>query len=319
MPLHPQAEALLKQMAEQAMPAPESMTVAQNRAMMGDLGELGGPPEELARVQDTTAPGPGGDIPIRVYVPSVPDAGGPPSREGTTLPTLVYFHGGGWVIGDLDSHDGICRSLANRAGAVVAAVDYRLAPEHRFPAAVDDAYAAVVWAAAKIGEYGGDGARLAVGGDSAGGNLAAVVSQLAKGRGGPAIGFQLLIYPATDRHDDSPSMKQNAKGPMLSRAWMEWFNGFYQSGPDDGMDPRMSPARAADLSGLPPALVVTAEFDPLRDQGAAYAAKLTEAGVSAEYLPVEGMFHGFIQMAGVLDPAREVLEHAGKALRAALA
>ncbi|MET0189226.1 MAG: alpha/beta hydrolase, partial [Pseudonocardia sediminis] len=202
--------------------------------------------------------------------------------------------------------------------AVVASVDYRLAPEHRFPAAVEDAYAAVVWAAEKIADYGGDPARLAVGGDSAGGNLAAVVSQIARDSGGPAIGFQLLLYPATDRHDDSPSMKQNAKGPLLSRAWMEWFTGFYQSGPDDGMDPRMSPLRAKDLSGLPPALVVTAEFDPLRDQGAAYAAKLTEAGVAAEHLPVDGLFHGFIQMAGVLDPAREVLDHSAKALRAAL-
>ncbi|MBW0101940.1 alpha/beta hydrolase [Pseudonocardia sp. KRD291] len=312
MPLHPQAEALLRQMAEQGMPSPESMTVAQNRAMMGDLGELAGPPEQVARVEDATAPGPGGDIPVRVYVPSVPGSTGP-------LPTLVYFHGGGWVIGDLDTHDGVCRSLANRAGAVVAAVGYRLAPEHRFPAAVDDAYAAVVWASTAIAGYGGDPARLAVGGDSAGGNLAAVVSQTARDSGGPAIGFQLLLYPVTDRHDDSPSMKQNARGPMLSRAWMEWFTGFYQSGPDDGMDPRMSPARAADLSGLPPALVVTAELDPLRDQGVAYAAKLAGAGVATEHLPVDGVFHGFIQMAGVLDPAREVLEHAGRALRAALA
>lgn len=306
--MHPQAEALLKQMAEQAMPAPESMTVAQNRALIGDLGDLSGPPEEVARVVDATAPGPGGDIPLRIYVP----AGEGPLR------TLVFFHGGGWVIGDLDSHDGVCRALANRAGAVVASVGYRLAPEHRFPAAVEDAYAAVVWAAAHIGGYGGDPARLAVGGDSAGGNLAAVVCQTARDQRGPAIGFQLLIYPATDRHDDSPSMRQNARGPLLSRAWMEWFHGFYQSGPDDGMDPRMSPSRAADLSGLPPALVVTAEFDPLRDQGAAYAARMAQAGVRVEHLPVDGLFHGFIQMAGVLDPAREVLDHSGRALRAAL-
>lgn len=315
MPLHPQAQALLQQMAAQGLPAPESMTVAQNRALIGDLADLGGPPEQVARVVDTSAPGPAGDIPVRVYVPQ-----GSPSREGAALlPTLVFYHGGGWVIGDLDSHDGVCRALANRAGAVVASVGYRLAPEHRFPAAVDDAYAALVWAAQRIGEYGGDGTRLAVGGDSAGGNLSAVVAQIAKERGGPALRFQLLIYPATDRHDDSPSMKQNAKGPLLSRAWMEWFTGFYQSGPDDGMDPRMSPARATDLSGLPPALVVTAEFDPLRDQGAAYAAKLADAGVAVQHLPVEGMFHGFIQMTAVLDTAGEVLDRAGEALRAALA
>lgn len=313
MPLHPQVEALLTQMAEQGMPSPESMTVDQNRALIGELADLAGEPEELARVTDTTAPGPGGDIPIRVYVPHGP------GEEQAPLPTLVYYHGGGWVIGDIDSHDAVCRALANRSGAVVASVHYRLAPEHRFPAAVDDAYAAAVWAAEKIGDFGGDGSRLAVGGDSAGGNLAAVVAQLARTRGGPDLRFQLLVYPAVDRHDDSPSMRENALGPLLSRGWMEWFYGWYQAGPDDGLDPRMSPARTEDLSGLPPAMVITAEFDPLRDQGAAYAGRLTEAGVATEHVPCDGMIHGFFQMVGALDPARETLDRAAAAVRTALA
>lgn len=314
MPLHPQVEALIAQMAAQGAPAPESMTVAQNRAMLAELAGLSGEPEDVARTEDTTAPGPGGDIPIRVYVPA-----GEGPRGESALPTLVYYHGGGWVVGDIESHDGLCRALANRSGCVVASVDYRLAPEHRFPAAVDDAYAATVWAAEKIGDFGGDGTRLAVGGDSAGANLAAVVAQQAKSRGGPRISYQLLVYPATDRHDDSPSMHENVAGPLLSRAWIEWFLGCYLNSPDEGQDVRVSPGRAEDLSGLPPALVVTAEYDPLRDQGAAYAGRLREAGVEAEYLPCPGMIHGFFQMGGVLDTARETVDHAAGALRRALA
>ncbi|GLZ48369.1 alpha/beta hydrolase [Actinomycetospora sp. NBRC 106375] len=309
MPLDPQIEALLAQMVEQGARAPESMTVAENRAMIEEFAGLGGPPAQLARVEDTTAPGQEGDIPVRVYVPP---GDGP-------LPVVVFYHGGGWVIGSLDSHDAVCRALAARSGCLVAAVDYRLAPEHRFPAAVDDAYAALTWAGEKIGGFGGDPGRLAVAGDSAGGNLAAVVSQLAKERGGPRVAFQLLIYPATDRFDDSPSMSENVAGPLLSRAWIEWFYGCYLHSPDQGADPRFSPGRHDDLGGLPPALLVTAEFDPLRDQGAAYVGKLRQAGVDAELLAVDGMIHGFISMIGVVDKARETLDRAGDALRAALA
>jgi acetyl esterase len=309
-PLDPQVEVLLGQLAEAGAPAPESMTVAQNREMIAQLGDLAGMPEEVHRVVDTAAPGPAGDVPVRVYVPAAADAG--------PRPVLVYYHGGGWVIGNRDTHDVPCRALANRSGAVVVSVDYRLAPEHRFPAAVDDAYAAAVWAAEKAAEFGGDGGRLAVGGDSAGGNLAAVVAQLAGARGGPRIAFQLLVYPAVDRHDDSPSMRDNALGPLLSRAWIEWFYGHYLDGPDDGLDPRCSPARAEDLTGLPPALVITAEFDPLRDQGAAYARRLRESGVHAEHVDFPGMIHGFFQMGGVVDGGRRAVERAAAALRAAL-
>ena len=189
MPLHPQVEALLAEMAAQGFEPPETLSVEQNRELIRGMTELAGPPEEVARVEDTVVPAPGGDMPVRVYVP----AGKGP------VPVLVWYHGGGWVIGDLDTADATCRALANRAGVLVASVGYRLAPEHTFPAAVDDAYAAAAWAAEKIGDLGGDASRLAVGGDSAGGNLAAVVAQLAKARGGPRLAFQLLVYPATDR------------------------------------------------------------------------------------------------------------------------
>jgi acetyl esterase len=308
MPLDPQVEALMAQLAESGAPSPESMTVAQNRELIASLGDLGGPPEEVGRVVDTVAPGPAGDIPVRVYVPA---------GEGP-FPVLVFYHGGGWVIGNIDSHDAPCRTLANKSGAIVASVDYRLAPEHRFPAGVDDAYAAAVWAAEKAADFGGDGSRLAVGGDSAGGNLSAVVAQLAKQRGGPELAFQLLVYPATDRHDDSPSMRDNALGPLLSRAWIEWFLGHYLTGPDDGLDPRVSPARAEDLTGLPPALVITAEFDPLRDQGRDYAEKLRAAGVPVEHEDYPGMIHGFFQMGAVLDSARAAMDRAASAVRTAL-
>ncbi|MFP5021900.1 alpha/beta hydrolase [Pseudonocardia phyllosphaerae] len=309
MPLDPQVESLLAALAEQGAPAPETLTVEQNREVARTVARLAGAPEPVAAVHDAAAPGPGGDIPLRVYVPE----GSGPSG------VLVYYHGGGWTIGDLDTHDAVCRVLANRAGVVVVAVDYRLAPEHRFPAAVDDAVAALAWVHAHAAEYGGDPGRLAVGGDSAGGNLAAVVAQHARDHGGPALRFQLLVYPAVDAADASPSMTEHGAGPLLSRAWIEWFMGHYLSSPDDVRDPRMSPALTADLSGLPPTLVITAENDPLRDQGAAYAERLAAAGVKAEHRPSPGMIHGFLQLGGVVDEARAALDEAGAALRAALA
>ncbi len=262
---------------------------------------------EVARVEDRTIPGPGGAIPIRVYRP---DGAAP-------KPTIVYLHGGGWVIGGLNTHDGTCRAFANAVDAVVISVDYRLAPEHPFPAAIDDAFAALVWAQAHADELGADPSRIAVAGDSAGGNLAAVIAHLARDAGGPAVCFQLLIYPVTDHEFDSVSMNDNAEGYFLTRAAMQWFYSHYLADPDQGKDPRVSPVRAPDLSGLPPAYVVTAEFDPLRDQGVAYAAAMSDAGTPVSGRTYDGMFHGFLSMIDWIDAGKVAFDDSVDALNVA--
>jgi acetyl esterase len=238
---------------------------------------------------------------------------------GGALPGIVYFHGGGFVIGNLDSHDGTCRALANASGCAVVSVDYRLAPEHRFPAAPEDCYAALRFVAERGAELGIDARRLAVAGDSAGGNLAAVTALLARERRGPDVRFQLLVYPVADHAFDTPSYRDNAEGYFLSAAMMRWFWGHYLERPEQGDDPLASPLRAKDLAGLPPALVITAEYDPLRDEGEAYAARLKQAGVAAELLRYDGQIHGFFSLFDALDDGRAAVERAGAALRAALA
>jgi acetyl esterase/lipase len=307
MPLDPECEGLLAQLAELGLPPLETLTVEQNRDVIMQFRDAAGPPEDVARVENVEAPGPAGAIPVRVYVP---EGDGP-------FPVLVYFHGGGWVIGNLDTHDVALRALANRAGSVVASVDYRLAPEHPFPAAPEDCFAATVWASSEIGAFGGDPSRLAVGGDSAGGNLAAVVSQMARDRGGPSIVYQLLVYPAVDASMSSASIAENGDGYLLTKGWMDWFYGHYLTSPTDAENPLVSPSRAESLAGLPPALVITAEFDPLRDEGEAYAAALRAAGVDAEAARYDGMIHGFFTMGAGLSRSNEAIEHAATALRGA--
>jgi acetyl esterase len=307
-PLDPQCEALLNQMAEMGAPPPETMSVEDNRALIAGIAEMSGPAEDLARVEDIAVPGPAGDIPVRVYVPV---GSGP-------FPTVVFFHGGGWVIGNIDTHDVPVRRLANLVPAVVASVDYRLAPEHTFPAAPEDCYAATAWAAENIGQYGGDGSRLAVAGDSAGGNLAAAVSQMARDRGGPAIAFQLLVYPAVDARMTHASITENGDGYLLTKGFMEWFYGHYFDNEADADHPLASPIKAASLSGLPPALILTAEFDPLRDEGEAYAEALTAAGGTAKAKRYDGMIHGFFQLGGVVDRNNELMNDCAGALRTAL-
>ncbi|WAP58424.1 alpha/beta hydrolase [Streptomyces sp. S465] len=309
MSLDPQIEILLEQMAEAGGPAPESLTVGENRAAASAFTALAGDPEPVGGVRDTTAAVDGREIPVRIYRPAAPGSG--------PLPVTVFFHGGGWVFGDLDSQDQIARIMTNRSGTIVVSVDYRLAPEHRFPAALDDAYAALTWVAANAGGFGGDGERIAVFGESAGGNLAAAVVQEAQRRGGPRVALQVLAYPPVDRFDDSPSMYENMAGPILTRPWLEWFWGCYLSTPDQGADPRVSPARSEDLAGLPPAVVVTAEHDPLRDQGDRYARKLAEAGVPVTHLPVEGATHALLSFTGSVRLARDVLDRLGTAVAAA--
>jgi acetyl esterase len=270
--------------------------------------------DDVASVTDRNIPGPGGDLPVRIYVPATPG----PEADGAGLPVLVWYHGGGWVIGDLETADGTARALANGAGAVVVSVDYRLAPEHPFPAAVDDALAAARWVVDNAAELGVDPARLAVGGDSAGGNLAAVVAQQLRD-GGPPIAFQLLVYPVCDAKLVLPSIDENAEGYFLEKATMEWFRGHYL-GDGDRDDPRISPLAAADdaLAGLPPALIITAEYDPLRDEGEAYGERLRQAGVDTTVTRYDGVIHGFFSMRDMLPDGAAAVTEASTALRKAL-
>ena len=310
MSLDPQIDSLLQQLAQAGAPAPESRTVSENRALASSLATLAGDPEAVGSVHDTVATAEGIEVPVRIYTP----AGA--SRSGR-LPVTVFFHGGGWVLGDLDSQDHIARIMANRSGTIVVSVDYRLAPEHRFPAAIEDAYAAVTWAAANADGFGGDGRNIAVFGESAGGNLAAALAQEARRRGGPRIALQVLAYPAVDRFDDSPSMYEHIAGPLLTRAWLEWFWGLYLTTPDEGADPRVSPARADDLAGLAPAVIVTAEHDPLRDQGDQYAQRLADAGVQVKHLPIKGATHAFFSFTGSVQLSRDVLNQLADSVAAA--
>ncbi|WP_199443012.1 alpha/beta hydrolase [Umezawaea beigongshangensis] len=303
MPLDPQIEILLEQLAARGGPAPESRTVAENRAAGRAFAALAGDPEPVADVRDTTitAVDDGRSIPVRVYRPATePDA--------APLPVTLFFHGGGWVFGDLDTQDHIARTVTARSGTIVVSVDYRLAPEHPFPAASDDAYAALTWVADNAAGFGGDAERIAVFGESAGGNLAAALAQQSLRRGGPRITLQVLAYPAVDRFDDSPSMYEHATGPVLSRSYLEWFWGAYLSSPDQGADPRVSPARSDALAGLPPAVIATAENDPLRDQADRYARRLADAGVPVQHLPVEGAVHGLLSFTGSVQLSRDVLD-----------
>ncbi|HZU74856.1 MAG TPA: alpha/beta hydrolase [Acidimicrobiales bacterium] len=284
------------------------LSVEEARQGYDAIAAFGGTAPELASVVDRSIPGPAGEIPIRVYRPQ---GDGP-------FPTVVFFHGGGWVIGSLDSHDPLARHLAALTPAVTVAVDYRLAPENPFPSAADDAWAATSWVAANGEELGSDTSRLALAGDSAGGNLVAVTSQRARLEGGPDIAFQLLIYPTLDASLEHPSITENAEGPFLTRRTMEWFFQHYTGGQADASDPRLSPLSAPDLSGLPPALILTAECDPLRDEGEAYGRRLEEAGVTAKVHRYDGMAHVFLQLAGVVPQGAEAIQECAVALRSAL-
>ncbi|HEX2173887.1 MAG TPA: alpha/beta hydrolase [Dehalococcoidia bacterium] len=306
MPLDPQAQAALDRMAAAGLKPAHLVPVNVARRLMALMRPPGSQVEAVGRVEDRQIPGPGGDLPVRMYWPSGP---GP-------FPILVYFHGGGWIRGNLDSHDGQCRSLTNQAGCLVVSVDYRLSPESRFPDAIEDAYAATRWAAAHGASLNGDPTRLAVGGDSAGGNLAAAVTLMARDRGGPPICFQLLIYPVTNYAFDTPSYRENAEGYVLTRDAMKYYWDLYLSSPADAGNPYASPLRATDFGGLPPALVITAQYDPLRDEGRAYAARLREAGVPVIDSCYEGVFHGFFGMAADLDKAKLAVAEAAAALRA---
>ena len=295
-------------LASTGAPPIEQLPLAEARAVRAEMIEAGGPEQAVAEVQNRSVPGAAGPIAVRVYRPA----------KNETLPVLVFFHGGGFVICNLDTHDRQCRALANASGCAVISVDYRLAPEHKYPAAVEDTYAATRYIAEHAAEFGVDPDRMAVGGDSAGGNLATVVALLSRDRGGPRLKFQLLIYPVVDFYDESPSMQQYAEGHFLTRAGMDWFTESYLPSREAGLEPSASPLNAKDLRGLPPAMIITGECDPLRDQGEAYARKLQAAGVPVELKRYEGMIHPFFQFAAVLDTAKVAIKDAASALRAAL-
>ncbi|MEK6302867.1 MAG: alpha/beta hydrolase [Acidobacteriota bacterium] len=308
MPLDPQAKALLELMAASGAPPLGAGSVADARQGIAAFAQLGGEPEPVAHIEDRQIPSPDQAIPVRIYTP---EGRGP-------FPVLVYFHGGGWVLCNLDTHDPLCRSLANAAECVVVSVDYRLAPEHKFPAAAEDCYAATQWVMNNAASINGDAHRVAIGGDSAGGNLSAVVALMARDRGAQAPVFQLLIYPATEHYlADYPSSRENADGYFLTRDDMEWFWNHYLNNEAETDNPYASPLRAASLIGLPAALVITAEFDPLRDEGEFYAARLQESGVATRLVRYDGMIHGFLSMAGVLAQGREGIGLAAGGLRSA--
>jgi len=313
MPLDPAAAPIIELMEASFPRLPEAGEDA--AALRARLEALPKVPitEEIAACEDRAIPGPTGDLPVRIYRPM--------THPHDPLPGTVYFHGGGWVICGLDSHDGACRRLANAVNAVVVSVDYRLAPEHPYPAAVDDGYAALEWVTSHANELGIDPSRIAVAGDSAGGNIAAVVAQMARDRSGPSLAYQLLVYPvidSTSTRNERPSRTENAEGYFLVLKQMEWYREMYVRDDTTGAEPYCSPHVAESLAGLPPACIVTAEMDLLRDEGEHYASVLEAAGVPVTMYRAPGMFHGFFNMHLVLDGAKDAQKVAFEAMRAGL-
>jgi acetyl esterase len=309
--LDPDAAAVFKAFQEAGRPPYETVSPAEARELYLKGRFVSNPePPELASVEPLTIPSPAGSIPARVYTPTRL------RKAGGLAPGLVFFHGGGWVIGDLDSHDVVCRKLADEGELMVVSVDYRLAPEHKFPAAVDDAIASTKWIAENAKQFGIDASRLMVGGDSAGGNLAAVVAISARDGNGPDIAGQLLIYPAIDFAMTHPSHKEPETSILLTHSVIRWFRDHYLSGAADVHDWRASPARAKTLIGLPPAYVLTAGADPLRDEGDEYARRLKEAGVAVTHRTFPGQFHGFFTMGKLLQQANVAAGEIGVWLKA---
>jgi acetyl esterase len=306
MPLDPQVQAMRERSRAAGSRPLYTMSLAEARAAdLAAIQAASGGGEPVYEVTDLTVE----ELPARLYRPDA----------AADKPVLVYFYGGGWTLGSIETSDAVCRTLANATGALVLAPGYRLAPEHKFPTAVYDCFAAVRWVADNAARLGADPARIAVGGDSAGGNLAAAVTLLARDRGGPALAAQVLVYPNTDYESDTPSLRENTDPLLFNRTSVGWYWGHYLNSPADGVDPLASPLRADDLSGLPPALVITAEYDPLRDQAEQYATALSEAGVPVVASRYDGMVHGFFCMAGDLDAGRRAQAEAAGFLSKTLA
>jgi acetyl esterase len=306
--LDPQIKALLDQMAADPQPKLWEMPLDDARASYAALNALVDAQNvPIGKVENRTVPGPAGEVPVRVYTPV--------AAEAATLPALVFFHGGGFVIGNLDSHDALCRQLANESGCKTVSVDYRLAPEAPFPAAVEDCFAAVQWVEKNASDLGVDPNCIALAGDSAGGNLAAVISLMARDKGGPPICFQLLIYPVTRPEADTESMRALAEGYLLEKDTMDWFMAQYKP---EKADWRASPLDAEKLENLPPALVITAGYDPLRDEGKLYADRLKAAGNQVDCVNYDGQIHGFFNMAGMIEESKKAIAAAAHKLRDAV-
>ena len=298
MPLTAECEAVLNILAERDVKPLDAMPAAEGRAYFNEVFKtLPEDQETCARVEDVNIAVEGGEIPARIYAP----------EASSPLPVMVHFHGGGWVYLNLDTHDGYCRTLANSAGCAVVAVEYRKAPEYAFPTPVDDCYQALSWVANNAQDLGLDGSRIGVVGDSAGGNLAAAVTLMARDKGGPELKLQVLTYPAVDAAMSAPSIEENAAAPLLGRQQMAWFWGHYVPKGTDVRDPRLSPLYADDLGDLPPAFISTAEFDPLRDEAEDYADKLQAANVDVDCRRYDGVFHGFMLMAKLIPEGQQLI------------
>lgn len=306
MPLDPQVKALLDGMAEVEAPPIWEQSAEDARLAGAMLGQLS-VPEEVESVDDVVIDGPTGELAVRIYR-AEPQSGAP-------QPVMVWFHGGGFVIGSIDTADGMCRALCRRSGVAIASVEYRLAPEAPFPAGPEDCLAAFDWVRQHAGDLGFDVDRIAVGGDSAGGNLAIVTGLARRGK----VAFQLLVYPVTDLTMTSESYQENGDGHLLTADTMRWFAEHYTTDAEQRHDPQLSPLFADDLTGSPPAFIMTAEFDPLRDEGEAYGKRLVDAGVPVQVKRYDGMIHAFLQMSAVLDATGPALDDAATALRDALA
>ncbi|WP_230203592.1 alpha/beta hydrolase [Bacillus massiliigorillae] len=300
--LDPQAKSLLNMLKDREPTS--AMTPEENRARSAELRKLAGPPESVANIEEFMIPVKNGEIKARIYTP-----------EGQgLLPIFIYLHGGGWVMGDLDTVDSPCRNIANLAKCIVVSVDYRLAPENKFPIPLEDCYEAATWVADYAREWNGDPTRIAIGGDSAGGNLAAAVTMKARNQGGPTFVSQVLIYPVMDFSFNTPSYKENGEGYFLTYANMVYFTEHYLTKIEDKLHTYAAPLLAESLSKLPPALVITAEYDPLRDEGLAYSNRLQSAGVEVESTCYEGMIHGFFWMAGIMDKGKLAIEQVARYL-----
>jgi acetyl esterase len=306
--LDPQVKTMLDQVNGLGAPPMHTLPVHEARAFASGLAAMGLQAEEVAKVEDLSIPSPAGQLAVRIY--------GPGGRA--PWPAVVYLHGSGWIYGDLEMSDALCRRLARVSGCVVVAPDYRLAPEHPYPAALDDVAATLDWVAAEASALGVDAGRVGIGGESAGANLAAAAALRARDLGGPPLAFQLLICPVLDARLDTASMAEFADGYLLTRDTMAWLWGLYLADAAQGEEPYASPARAEDLTGLPPALIVTAGYDPLRDEAEAYGARLEQAGVRAEIRRYGGMVHGFFTFAGVIEAATPAIDETARTMGTAL-